>query len=537
MVDIILCSVVHPKTMIKDTIEFLEPDLHIITKEGTTIRTNKLLVGQASSLLRSLLIHTPSPSILFLPDVRASVVLHLIQVVKTGITEGRGSGYSVLKEVRELAQVLGFQNIPQLTFVVEGQSQHPQYQHLNQRVHRDADSFKENVVASTGFEEDEVGTDTAQAKIPVRMEIECNQKEVENGSSNVTGPDQSIDCPRTWISHDVLDEMLVKTEEDQDNLKTSAIQSHNRPFSTDTNQGVISNGIHLPQPSPSVSTLNNKSHQEKNQFKMKNSRSSSEQHVILTSVKETIETHSTNADNTNTSCIKQLEMSMEETLQDENSNEEPEQGSVLNLCHFEPLNYNSAQKREYHKIKSFKINNNNSEIEVYEFKSQEIADAIPKVLKKETNENNPSTEVIPKFACDNCGKTFSNAATLLVHAEKHGQTKGKRKCILCNFSGERTNLLTHIRSVHTKEKLFECSVCLKRFSTCGQKNNHEMRHAASHPEKMFECSVCMKKFFSLAKKETHENLHIDQPKEKCCVCHKTFSSVRAKNEHEKRHTT
>jgi len=349
--------------------------------------------------------------------------------------------------------------------------------------------------------------------------------------------------------------MLVKTEEDQDNLETSAIQSQNRPFSTDTNQGFISNENHLPQPPPSASTPNNKSYQERNQLALLGS--SSKQHVIPTSVKETIKTRSTNADSTSTSCIKQVAMSTEETLQDENSshderstssmngnnpsiwfsNEEPEQGSVLNLCHFEPLNYNSAQKREYHKIKSFKINNNNSEIEVYEFKSQEIADAIPKVLKKETNENNPSTEVIPKFACDNCGKTFSNAATLLVHAEKHGQTKGKRKCILCNFSGERTNLLTHIRSVHTKEKLFECSVCLKRFSTCGQKNNHEMRHAASHPEKMFECSVCMKKFFSLAKKETHENLHIDQPKEKCCVCHKTFSSVRAKNEHEKRHTT
>lgn len=108
------------KLKIKEAIQFMEPDLDIVTKNGAIIRANKLLLSLSSPLLQNLLTgEESSPDRIHLPDVSALALIHLINVVKNGFTTGLGPGYSLLKEIRDVAEVLGFQDIPVLTFEVQ----------------------------------------------------------------------------------------------------------------------------------------------------------------------------------------------------------------------------------------------------------------------------------------------------------------------------------------------------------------------------------------------------------------------------------
>ena len=52
------------------------------------------------------------------------------------------------------------------------------------------------------------------------------------------------------------------------------------------------------------------------------------------------------------------------------------------------------------------------------------------------------------------------------------------KCILCGIKKPiKANVLVHIKLVHFKEKLFQCTNCKKNFSTNGNLNNHRKRCA------------------------------------------------------------
>jgi len=121
------------------------------------------------------------------------------------------------------------------------------------------------------------------------------------------------------------------------------------------------------------------------------------------------------------------------------------------------------------------------------YKNQEVTQAVPTVLKAEDDaeigdgKQNHDGGVVDVILCGICKKPFSkNAGALVSHAEFHGSEygeggrKGSRKCSQCDkFSGSRTQLLMHMRSVHTGEALFQCSFCPQVFSTCAYKNIHE----------------------------------------------------------------
>ena len=51
MLDITLRSRYEAKAKIKEAIQFLEPDLYIVTRNGAIIKTNKLLLSLSSPLL------------------------------------------------------------------------------------------------------------------------------------------------------------------------------------------------------------------------------------------------------------------------------------------------------------------------------------------------------------------------------------------------------------------------------------------------------------------------------------------------------
>lgn len=107
------------------------------------------------------------------------------------------------------------------------------------------------------------------------------------------------------------------------------------------------------------------------------------------------------------------------------------------------------------------------------------------------------------IACDCCGKSYKNAATLRVHKRMHTR-ENLHQCNLCRKVYTQAGGLEQHRRTHTGERPFKCTHCGKRFNQKGHLNEHLARHTEKIP---FECDLCGEGFsckISLTKhKETH----------------------------------
>jgi len=203
MLNIKLNSHLEATLKIKEAVRYLEPDFEIVTKDGAIILVNKLLLSLCSPLLKNLLTGAiPSPDRIHLPDVSAPGLIHLINVVKNGFTTGIGPGYSVLKEIRDIAEVLGFQDPPDLTFEI---------QRDNQEVVED---FLQN-----GPVESHEGVDCNMDNVDVDKSIEPEDNMAENQDEVLDGNTDAMDA-LVEPGDKEIEDGEIKMEVDENNDKS-----------------------------------------------------------------------------------------------------------------------------------------------------------------------------------------------------------------------------------------------------------------------------------------------------------------------------
>lgn len=113
-----------------------------------------------------------------------------------------------------------------------------------------------------------------------------------------------------------------------------------------------------------------------------------------------------------------------------------------------------------------------------------------------------ASEVIKSHVCDQCGRSYRHASSLLNHKNSH--KTGTYFCNSCQKEFPNLMSLKNHRRIHTEPKRYQCPDCGKSFRVSTQLICHRRIHTK---EKPFSCQQCDKRFSSKSNLRHHMKVH------------------------------
>ncbi len=127
------------------------------------------------------------------------------------------------------------------------------------------------------------------------------------------------------------------------------------------------------------------------------------------------------------------------------------------------------------------------------------------------------------YACDQCDKSFTQNSNLKTHIRFIHTKERPYTCDMCPKSfTQNSNLKNHIRHIHTKEKPYTCDMCPKSFTQNSNLKSH-IRHIHTK-EKPYACNICSNSFCDAGSLIRHRKMHTEQMPYSCAICPKKFNA-------------
>lgn len=138
-----------------------------------------------------------------------------------------------------------------------------------------------------------------------------------------------------------------------------------------------------------------------------------------------------------------------------------------------------------------------------------------------------------EFVCDVCSKCFATRQSIYAHIQRHIGQK-----VLCNICGKcfsnRNNLTKHHKTVHLKEKNYQCPTCEKRYDSSYRLRIHQNAHQGI---RLFACPLCPQSFITSSALSRHKKtVHKQGELYECNVCFRKFNVAYNMRAHMVTHT-
>ncbi|XP_013134232.1 PREDICTED: zinc finger protein 2-like isoform X1 [Papilio polytes] len=139
--------------------------------------------------------------------------------------------------------------------------------------------------------------------------------------------------------------------------------------------------------------------------------------------------------------------------------------------------------------------------------------------KEESDKHKKEIHKGESFICEICGKVFVHRASHYSHVRSH--LPPQYACDSCDYrTPHKHDLIKHLR-IHTGVKLYQCKHCTASYHASSNLTSHIRR--CHTRERRHACHLCDRAFYDRTKLNRHIDSHNDIKRFECDICHACFS--------------